>query len=92
MDVDELTPSGSSGLAINANSGTVASGSYVGRRIMMTFPGANGVDHAVVVTGTSVVNGQVRINYWDPTTNSPGYRVDGDYAGLYAVGAVGTAS
>lgn len=58
---------------------------------MMTFGGANGADHAVVVTGTSVFNGVTYVNYYDPTINQSGFRQNNDYSGLYAVGTTGTA-
>lgn len=55
MHVAEL--SGGCGVSINPNSGKVGSGLYYGNSIIMTFGGANGADHTVVVTGTAVING-----------------------------------
>lgn len=81
---------GGSGASINPGNGTVSGGAYNGYRVMMTFGGANGADHAVVVTGTSVINGVTYVNYYDPTINQPGSRLNNDYSGLYAVGAMGT--
>lgn len=77
MSIEELVTG--SGIAINSTTGKTPDG----RSIMMTFNGANGADHAVIVTGTSVVNGVTRINYYDPTTGLPGYRENGSYSAMY---------
>ncbi len=74
---------------INTPSGVLMTTSGLtlsGERIMMTFPGDNGADHAVAVTGFQNRNGVGYIEYYDPTTNRAGERVQGDFSGLYAVG------
>jgi len=77
--VQEL--SGGSGVGITTGGLTTS-----GDRIMMIFNiGSQG--HAVVVTGTSTdSNGNILIDYYDPTNNIYGSRANGDYSSLYSVG------
>lgn len=79
FNVQEL--SGSTGVGIASGGLTVD-----GDRIMMVFNVGN-QGHAVVATGTSRdSNGNILINYYDPTNNTYGIRANGDYSALYSVG------
>ena len=52
----------------------------------MTFLEAKtGIDHAVVVTGIRENQGNIFVQYYDPTTNQTGERQNRDYSGLYEV-------
>lgn len=82
MQVTELQP----GVSLTASGKTTG-----GDRVMMTFSGANGADHAVVVTGALMVNGTAVLSYYDPTTGTTGTKTGAQISGLYAVGAVGSA-
>jgi len=77
------------GLSVNGYSGQPLVNStgqtLNGENVMMTFNGANGNDHAVVITG---VNPNGSLNYYDPTTGQSGSRSSGDYSGLYIVGSI----
>lgn len=69
---------------------------FGGMNVALLSGGSGGVyinsSTGQVVTGTEVVVGETRLLYYDPTTGQPGYRVSGEYSGLYGVGAVGTAT
>ena len=54
--------------------------------VVMTFLEAKtGIDHAVVVTGIRENQGNIFVQYYDPTTNQTGERQNRDYSGLYEV-------
>jgi hypothetical protein len=77
LKVTELT----SYAGINAD-GTTTSGA----KIMMTFNGGDGMDHAVVLTGKSS-NGGI-LSYYDPQNNTYGTVTNGSFSALYAVSKV----
>lgn len=81
LTVTELTPENTGGqLSLSSSTGT-----YNGNQVMMTFNNGSGEDHAVVVTGTEIVNGQLRIKYYDPSTGLYDYRSSGSYSAMYSV-------
>lgn len=61
--------------------------SYPGNNpVMMTFfDPAEGIDHAVVVRGVRVDQGNIFVQYYDPTSKQTGERRNRDYSALYEV-------
>ncbi|GEM_PF-838088 len=73
-----------------SGAGTQPATTSDGRRLMMTFAGADGKDHAVVVTGGYTISSGTYIVYYDPTTGNSNSILSDQKTGLYAVGAVGS--
>jgi hypothetical protein len=75
-------------VSINPYTGKENSGAY----IMMEFPGANGLGHAVMVTGMEAENGRQYVKYYDPTKKEYGRRTVGDWSQLYTLSCTGNSS
>ena len=90
MSVTELSGSGLLSIIPSSGSNYAAATTQDGRRVMMTFAGAGGNDHAVVVTGAYTISTGTWVVYYDPTTKQPGQILSGNYSALYAVGNVGS--
>lgn len=71
-----------SSVGITANGKTVT-----GENIMMLIPGTAG-NHAVVVTGTTMINGIRHLTYFDPTLNRHSSIPNGDAVGFYGVSKI----
>ena len=76
-ELNETSSGSSDGVALYSSGITQDGG-----KIMMSFNGATGVDHAVVVTGA---NSNGSLEYYDPTTGLNGTRSSGDWSALYKV-------